>query len=772
MVLASVGVQGVTWLVDQFLLAQGTPLPTTAWVVVTCAQGVALALVAVPLALFSRQARLRAVYQTWALAIGFLFLLALVRFFPRTQTQLAALTQILLALVAVSVLLVLARNRGYVPAARWRSLLPTLVVAPIVAAPWFAFGALGSPIDTILGLLAGLSLGLFAALLLDVFLFVPLAAQHYEQKPGLTFAGFSAGVTLTVLGAAFGFDGSQLLLAITLPALGFVMVTAREFAGPSEGSRQYGWLPMAGLTGLVAAAPLMFVDPSELLLLLGVGGLGDIPEWAFRAAVASLFLGWAVAIFLPRVRHYLAWSPPPRPTYAGLAVVWVGIAALYFGYGQPGFYGDQMFVILKDQADVSVAATMTGRAQRVGYVYHTLVDTANASQSNLRSLLDGMHVPYQPYYLVNALEVDADPVLGLYLSQQPEVDRILASPHLRPLSEEPPVAEGSQPAPTSPPWNITSLGADRVWQELGVTGKGIIVGQSDSGVQGNHPALQDSYRGRTEGDDYNWLDLWDHTTSPTDISGHGTHTLGTALGDGGIGLAPDAEWFACTNLVRNLGNPGLYTACMQFMLAPFPQDGDPLRDGDPSRAADVINNSWGCPSIEGCDPTSLQPAVRALRAAGIFVAASAGNEGPACGSVTDPIAIYDSAFAVGAIDPDGNVADFSSRGPVQVDGSGRVKPDLLAPGVRVLSSFPGSTYAYADGTSMASPHVVGVVALMWSAQPKLIGDIDRTEQILRETARPYTGNHSGCFEGNVPNDAYGYGTLDAYAAVKAALAIR
>ena len=88
------------------------------------------------------------------------------------------------------------------------------------------------------------------------------------------------------------------------------------------------------------------------------------------------------------------------------------------------------------------------------------------------------------------------------------------------------------------------------------------------------------------------------------------------------------------NLGRNLGNPAYYLDCMQFMLAPYPQRGNPLTDGDPARAAHVLNNSWGCPPIEGCDAAALGPAVRALRAAGIFVVASAGNEGPRCGSVS------------------------------------------------------------------------------------------------------------------------------------------
>ena len=118
---------------------------------------------------------------------------------------------------------------------------------------------------------------------------------------------------------------------------------------------------------------------------------------------------------------------------------------------------------------------------------------------------------------------------------------------------------------------------------------------------------------------------------------------------------------------------------------------------------------------------------------------SAGNDGPICSTLDNPPAIYASVFSVGAVDKGGNVAPFSSRGPVTIDGSGRTKPDIAAPGVDVVSSLPNGTYGPESGTSMAGPHLAGVVALMWSANPALKGDIDRTEQILSQTATAYAG---------------------------------
>ncbi|HEX5691106.1 MAG TPA: S8 family serine peptidase, partial [Roseiflexaceae bacterium] len=502
----------------------------------------------------------------------------------------------------------------------------------------------------------------------------------------------------------------------------------------------------------------------------------EILGQAIRATRVSILLAWAIGLLLWALAARSNITVGRVLALGGLAGAALAGLLVYTLAGRPGFYGERLFVILRDQADVGAAAQIADRTERLRFVYTTLTGHAQSTQANLRGTLDRFGVPYRPYYLVNAIEVDGGPVLRAYLAMQPEVDRILDSPHLRPLpatagvGTEPP--ESAPSAGTGAQWNIQMIRADEVWSEFGATGQGIVVGESDSGVQGDHPALRDGYRGRNGQDDYNWIDPWNASRSPTDVGGHGTHTTGSAVGRNGIGVAPGAEWIGCVNLARNLGNPPAYLDCLQFMLAPYAQGGDAFTGGDPARAAHVLNNSWGCPPIEGCDAGSLGPAVRALRAAGIFVVASAGNQGPNCSSVSDPIAIYDDAFSVGAIDEQGSIAPFSSRGPVDVDGSERVKPDIVAPGVAIRSAWPGNSYNTIDGTSMAGPHVAGVVALMWSANPKLIGNIDQTERILIETAQPYTGLHDGCFEGDYPSNAVGYGIVDAYAAVQAALELK
>ena len=453
----------------------------------------------------------------------------------------------------------------------------------------------------------------------------------------------------------------------------------------------------------------------------------------------------------------------------GALAAWAVVILLFFAYGHHGFYGDRLFVIMKDQADLSSVRQIQDIDQRRTTAYQMLTQHANETQAGLRHTFDTFGIKYTPYYLVNGMEVRGGTLVRLYLMTRPEVDRVLPSPRLRPGTPGQSIAP-TDPAPSGVQWNVTMIGADKVWNEFNARGAGIVIGQSDSGVDVTHPEVHDQYRGLTEGDNYNWLDPWNSKPSPYDANGHGTHTLGTILGKNGIGIAPEATWFACANLNRNLGDPALYLDCMQFMLAPYPQGGDPFKDGDPKRAADVLNNSWGCPELEGCDPNALLAGANHLRDAGIFVAVSAGNDGPSCSTINAPLSLYDSIFSVGAIDQSGNIADFSSRGPVTADGSGRIKPDIVAPGVDVLSSVPGGGYARESGTSMAGPHVAGAVALLWSADPSLVGDIDRTKQLLIQSAQPYRGaTGPGCFGGGTPNDAYGYGVLDVYQAVKQAL---
>jgi subtilisin family serine protease len=465
-------------------------------------------------------------------------------------------------------------------------------------------------------------------------------------------------------------------------------------------------------------------------------------------------------------------------------------------------------VILDDQlapeSVVQSAATEDALARRAA-LYTSLTAQARQTQAPLRAWLEERGIPYRAHYLVNMLEVRGDLTLARALAQQPGVNRLVRNPKVagvdvaatnRPTWQTLAALPRLAPAATLP-WGLTYTHADDVWA-LGIRGQHIIVAGQDTGVIWDHPALKPAYRGwnsatMTVTHAYNWFDAWGRdpiadsecpgdAQIPCDDDNtfyHGTHTLGavagdaTAMGDTVIGMAPDATWIACRNMLDGLGTPASYTSCFEFFLAPYPQGGDPLTDGKPELAPHVINNSWGCPPAEGCDAASLRQVVEAMRAAGIFVVASAGNGGAGCSTINAPIGMHDAVTSVGAHASNGVIAGFSSRGPVTADGSGRLKPDLSAPGVSVRSlGWSGgqpSVNNLLSGTSMAAPHVAGAVALLWSAAPALIGDIDATEQVLLKSAAPVLD--AGCTnQVQSPNPVYGFGRLDALAAVELATA--
>jgi subtilisin family serine protease len=158
-----------------------------------------------------------------------------------------------------------------------------------------------------------------------------------------------------------------------------------------------------------------------------------------------------------------------------------------------------------------------------------------------------------------------------------------------------------------------------------------------------------------------------------------------------------------------------------------------------------------------------------VRAAGIFPAVAAGNSGSSCSSVFDPPAIYDSSVSVGATNSSNQISSFSSRGPVTIDGSNRLKPDISAPGENIRGAFPGGGYQSGwSGTSMATPHIAGGVALLWQAKPALIADINGTERLLTRAAvhLKSTQNCGGSGQ-RIPNNTFGWGIVNLLHAVQA-----
>ena len=429
----------------------------------------------------------------------------------------------------------------------------------------------------------------------------------------------------------------------------------------------------------------------------------------------------------------------------------------------------EFLVSLVEQADLSAAAELPTRQEKGAYVFSTLVATAARSQPPVIAVLQRLGVEYRPLWVVNALWVRGDLAAVQALAQRPEVAHVYANPQVRfvaPQVTQPPAGA----APQGIEWNISLVQAPQVWNQ-GFTGQGVVIGGADTGYDWDHPALINQYRGwdgSVADHDYNWHDFTAApSATPIDPYGHGTHTMGTMVGDDGgsnqIGMAPGARWIGCRNMdAGGVGSPYTYISCYQWFIAPTRIDGS---DPNPALAPDVISNSWGCPPSEGCtDMSVLLEAVQNVRAAGILTAHSAGNSGSSCSSVDTPGGIYDESFTVGATDSGDNLAGFSSRGPVTVDGSGRAKPDISAPGVNVRSCVPGTGYSSYSGTSMASPHVAGLTALLISAQPTLRGQVDALETLIKRTALHIPA--TGCSSSGVPNNLYGWGRIDALAALE------
>jgi serine protease AprX len=434
----------------------------------------------------------------------------------------------------------------------------------------------------------------------------------------------------------------------------------------------------------------------------------------------------------------------------------------------------EALVVLADQADLTPASSLQTKLEKGRFVVNALRAVADRTQAPILALLQQRGISYQSFYIVNMIKVTGNRALMQELAARADVSRIDANPYVRTSLPVPSVGSQSDLPPTVE-WNVEKVHAPEVWA-LGFRGQGRVVAGADTGVQWDHPALKLQYRGWKNGKanhKYNWHDAVDHSKVPFDPFGHGTFTVSEMVGDDGhgnqIGVAPKAKWIACRNMDANgTGSPTRYTECFQFLIAPY-AEGETPRQGKSALAPDSINNSWECPASEGCGVETLKKIVDAVRAAGIFPAMAAENSGPSCSTVNNPPAIYASAVSVGATDSANNIADFSSRGPVSVDGSNRLKPNLSAPGVNVRGAVPTSQYASGwSGTSMAAPHLAGGVALLWQAKPALIGNITKTETVFTHTSLPLrSAQNCGGSGQKIPNNVFGWGLLDLLKAVKA-----
>jgi subtilisin family serine protease/N-acetylneuraminic acid mutarotase len=424
------------------------------------------------------------------------------------------------------------------------------------------------------------------------------------------------------------------------------------------------------------------------------------------------------------------------------------------------------WVYLRERADTSAAADMANRAEQGWFVYETLTETAEESQAGLVELLKDADVAYESFWIANTIKVTGgDSELLDRIAARPEVeqitgDRVYEIPEPEPAGEEPGI--------NAVEWNIDRVKAPQVWDTFDVTGEDIVVGAIDTGAQFNHPALVNQYRGNngdgTFDHNYNWWDpsnvCGNPSLVPCDNNNHGTHVTGTMVGDDGgdnqIGMAPGAKWIMAKGCESSNCSQSALLSSGQFILAPTNLQG---QSANPELRPHIVNNSWG--GGADTDPW-YRPTVQAWVDAGIFPQFASGNPGSACGAAGNPGNLPES-YAAGAFDINDNLYVNSGRGP-SAWGNDIIKPNITAPGVAVRSSVAGNGYASFTGTSMASPHVAGSVALMWSAAPSLVRDIDATRAILDQTAEDTENLACGGTPEN--NNVWGQGKLDAFLAVE------
>ena len=348
----------------------------------------------------------------------------------------------------------------------------------------------------------------------------------------------------------------------------------------------------------------------------------------------------------------------------------------------------------------------------------------------------------RPLWIVQSLALRGSPALIRRLIAAPEVAGVWLDhyrSYVEPITGSVEITHNT----VTSSWGVMTIRAPEVWQTLGISGTGAVVAIMDTGVEYLHPALADQYRGRFRAGRFTheigWYDAVNGGVYPYDDHGHGTHVAGSAVGAGTIGVAPGAQWMGVK--VLNSAGSGYESWILegfQWLLAP---------GGDPDLAPDIVNASW---SSQNSHSTLFEESVHTLQEAGIFPVFASGNSGPFPGSVGSP-ASNRGVFAVGATDADDEVTRFSGRGPSPWD---EIKPQVVAPGASIVSSAPGGIYMAKTGTSMASPHVAGLAALLRAVSPTL--PVDVLAHVITETARPLTVT--------VPNNDSGWGRVDAYAA--------
>ena len=393
-------------------------------------------------------------------------------------------------------------------------------------------------------------------------------------------------------------------------------------------------------------------------------------------------------------------------------------------------------------------------------------ELAKSSQASILEILKneknkGNVKSYESFFIINCVNLVARKSVIVELAKRDDVEKIIENKVIK--VENPEKNENISMLRSADdihiPWNLEAINAVKAQKYTKDCNNEVVVGIIDSGVDSTHSAIRKNYRGNVPSlAAYSWYNTINgkdgSQEKPYDDRGHGTHVCGTILGskeNALLGVAPKAKWIGVKVFDQDgeIDNVKLLKAG-QWIMAP---------NGDPTKAPKVVNNSWGGNSNDGF----FQDIVKKWREAGIFPVFSAGNVGPFNDGGDDSIGTpgaYPESYAVGAIRKDEHIAKFSLRGKSSY--TNKIKPDIVAPGVNILSCIPGEKYTLYTGTSMAAPHVTGVIALMLQVNPNL--SVDQIENILNETALPLKDEYYT----TTPNNGYGYGKVNAVSAVQLA----
>jgi subtilisin family serine protease len=404
---------------------------------------------------------------------------------------------------------------------------------------------------------------------------------------------------------------------------------------------------------------------------------------------------------------------------------------------------------------VSLQTSAFSRSDRVTALYNALNAHAAISQKNIIEFLAQpkfFATKVQSFWITNQIYVQsADASLIASLASFDEVSRIEEEQivHLndQPISnsecEESVLAEA----------NIEKVKAPEAWA-AGFDGTGSVIGVIDTGARVTHEALQASYRGST----HSWFNPYAQTATPADGNGHGTHVTGIVAGSqaSGIGVAPGAKWIACKGLNdQGSGTQSALISCGQFMICPHTYAG---QNPDCSAAPDAVSNSWGPVAA-----AFFQDVINAWRAAKIVPIFAQGASG-FCVASSPPAGV----IMVGATTADDGAATFSGGGPAGANG--RITPDIVAPGQAIKSAGHTSDTAYVafSGTSMAAPHVAGLVGILRGKNPG--ADFDEIYDTITSTAErnlKFSGRTcDGIPDDQFPNHSFGWGRIDCLAAVQ------